>query len=1428
MKKITLLLSFLFLTVILNIDIHAQTLAGSTVTLVETTESAIVNDTDASIPGEFNLGNTNFDIDGNQIIYSIRNGGSIAIPINFTFAGGTVTGITSITLNSGASTVGDTSGVTASVAGSGIGVTIDVSSVSNTSSINQQVVFDLVVTGASPNSDPTISIANTTLNYTEGNTATQIDGSATVNDSDGDWNGGTLVAQITANAEAADEISISDTDGDGTIITVSGTNILSNGIDIGDLSVSGGTVTNGTALTITFDSDATNANVQEVLQSLRYRNTSNNPGTSNRTVTVTATDANSGNANDTRTISVTAIPDITSVSIPNAAANVGDAITVTIIAGESGLSLNTGQVNGVTVTGFTNTSGNTYTATYTVAEGNTDRAAGDNIPVNFILADVGGNNSAAFTTAIAQASDPIDANSPSVTSVSIPNATANVGDAITVTITGSEAGLSLNTGQVNGVNVTGFSDDGGGSYSATYTVVEGNTDRAAGDDIPINFILSDVAGNNSAAFTTPISQASDPIDANSPSVTSVSIPNATANVGDAITVTVTASEAGLSLNTGQVNGVTVTGFSDDGGGSYSATYTVVEGNTDRAAGDDIPVNFILSDVAGNNSASFTTAISQAADPIDANSPSVTSVSIPNATANVGDAITVTVTASEAGLSLNTGQVNGVTVTGFSDDGGGSYSATYTVAEGNTDRAAGDDIPVNFILSDAAGNNSAAFTTAISQNADAIDANAPTITSVSIPNAAANVGDAITVTVTASEAGLSLNTGQVNGVTVTGFSDDGGGSYSATYTVIEGNTDRAAGDNIPVNFILSDASGNNSASFTTAISQAADPIDANTPAVVSVTVPANATYVTGNNLDFTVNFNENITVVTTSGTPQIAITIGVTVRQAAYISGSGSSALLFRYTVQAADLDTDGIAVDALADNGGTLRDIGNNNATLTLNSVGNTASVLVGNPTVTWTGITNNNWNTASNWNTNTVPVASSNVTVPNSLTNYPTISSAVIVNSIAIASGASLIANATVTGQTTYTRNLPTTNWYLVAAPLSGETQEDIITGHTFATGSGSNIGIGAFVNNGTNPWIYATNATTGPLVSGTGVSMKLAIAGNVSITGSINTSNVNFPIATGTRNNFNLIGNPFTSFVSSSTFAFQNTGLLSEETVWLWNGSQYVTYNAVSPIQIAPAQGFFVEASNTGNVIFSTANQSHLGADTFMRSTPKPMFELFVEEGSHKKSTKIFFVDGKTTGFDNGYDSKMFSGITENFAVFTQLVANDNGNKLAIQSLPNSNLEEMIIPVGLTAKSGKEITFSISSKNLPNGINIYIEDRVNNTFVNLSKGSNTVTLQNDIKAIGRFYLHTTSKNLKSINVKQTLENISIYKSSENTLTIAGLRTEKASLNVYSILGKKVMNTQFNSTGAHVIKLPKIAAGVYIIELNSELGKINKKIILE
>ena len=106
-----------------------------------------------------------------------------------------------------------------------------------------------------------------------------------------------------------------------------------------------------------------------------------------------------------------------------------------------------------------------------------------------------------------------------------------------------------------------------------------------------------------------------------------------------------------------------------------------------------------------------------------------------------------------------------------------------------------------------------------------------------------------------------------------------------------------------------------------------PAPTGAPAIDS-TPAANNTYGRDEALDVAVMFDD---VVTVTGTPQIALTVGLDQRMASYRGGSESRTLTFRYTVAVADTDDDGvsIAADALRLNGGSITDATGNAATLT-------------------------------------------------------------------------------------------------------------------------------------------------------------------------------------------------------------------------------------------------------------------------------------------------------------------------------------------------------------------------------------------------------------------------------------------------------------------------------------------------------------------
>ena len=52
--------------------------------------------------------------------------------------------------------------------------------------------------------------------------------------------------------------------------------------------------------------------------------------------------------------------------------------------------------------------------------------------------------------------------------------------------------------------------------------------------------------------------------------------------------------------------------------------------------------------------------------------------------------------------------------------------------------------------------------------------------------------------------------------------------------------------------------------------------------------------------------------------------------------------------------------------------------------------------------------------------------------------------------------------------------------------------------------------------------------------------------------------------------------------------------------------------------------------------------------------------------------------------------------------------------------------------------------------------------------------------------------------------------------------------MKLFNILGKQVLSSAFTSNGVKDIYLPNLATGVYIVQLETEAGNLNKKIVLE
>ena len=495
---------------------------------------------------------------------------------------------------------------------------------------------------------------------------------------------------------------------------------------------------------------------------------------------------------------------------------------------------------------------------------------------------------------------------------------------------------------------------------------------------------------------------------------------------------------------------------------------------------------------------------------------------------------------------------------------------------------------------------------------------------------------------------------------------------------------------------------------------------------------------------------------------------------------------------------------------------------------------------------TNNVWNDVTNWSNGALPTSTDNVAVLSgaevTLNTDATIVDLKVKAPLKINSGKSLIVTGEVSGDDNkvyYKRNLTAIagdaeGWHLVASPVSGETYDNAYADAESLVTSTTNTslrGLG-FYATANDTWSYLVNddSNAGTFSSGSGYTMKRASTGQVKFIGNLNTDDTGVDATISTAGNgFNLLGNPYTAFINSQTFLTGNANNIDQQ-IWVWDQTEgnYEAKIAGVSFEIAPGQGFFVKANSGTAVNFAENNQSVQGTDTFLRTNSLTEVKLVMTDGEKNRFAKLYFTDNATTGFDAGWEGEVFGGIQNEIDVFTHLVADSQGKKYQVQSLPLSDLESLIIPLGVKIEAGRTATFSIENTNVPSNINVYIEDKQNNSFTLLHTDANfSFTPENNLDGVGRFYIHTNTNSLSADDFGFN-NNLSIYTSSRKNLRIVGVQNGTANIQLYNILGKEVLKGSFEGNGVNNIALPKLNSGVYIVKIATETRITNKKIIIQ
>jgi gliding motility-associated-like protein len=511
-----------------------------------------------------------------------------------------------------------------------------------------------------------------------------------------------------------------------------------------------------------------------------------------------------------------------------AKAKAGDIITLAFSSSET-ITTPTVTVSGNTAS-VTNTSGNNWTASYTMTGSDAEGA----VAFNIAFSDLVGNAGSPVTATTNSSSVLYDKTIPTLTSVVIASNNSNTalaftGDIITLNLVSDET-IATPTVTIAGAAAT-VTNTGANNWKATRTI----TGAEAGGAIAFNIAFSDITGNAGTPVTATTNNSSVVHDKTAPTLTSVSIASNNANTGFAkagntLTISFVSSETITTPNV-IIAGAAAT-VSNTSGNNWTASRTLSGSITEGIIA--FTINF--SDLNANAGTAVTATTNSSTVVYDATSPVFSSISIasnnPNPSlAKPGNQVTLSFTATET-LVTPLVTLAGHTAT-TTNTGGNNWTAAYTMSA--TDSWG----MVSFTLqaADLAGNQSS--TAGSTTNSSSIFFKnealpiAVTIASNNANTAKAKPGDVVTVSI--NSPAVVIPAVSIAGHTVSPASA-GGFNWTASYTMTATDTEGT----IPFVVNYTDDAGNAGNTMNQGLTQDGNTVlfDKTAPSMITVLISSN--------------------------------------------------------------------------------------------------------------------------------------------------------------------------------------------------------------------------------------------------------------------------------------------------------------------------------------------------------------------------------------------------------------------------------------------------------------------------------------------------------------------------------------------------------------------------------------------------------------
>ena len=530
-----------------------------------------------------------------------------------------------------------------------------------------------------------------------------------------------------------------------------------------------------------------------------------------------------------------------------------------------------------------------------------------------------------------------------------------------------------------------------------------------------------------------------------------------------------------------------------------------------------------------------------------------------------------------------------------------------------------------------------------------------------------------------------------------------------------------------------------------------------------------------------------------------------------------------------------------------------------------------------WTGANGILWDNPASWNLNRVPNNTDHVIIPSARSELSLNVTLDTVANVTVKSGGTfiifrkrslvvtnnfenngyveirsesddsgvLIVKGESTGNIAYNRGgLLANQWSLAAPPVEGQkivafAQDNDNAIRTNTSVSPVRYAIAPYNNTGaTDFWDYydVNTDVNETFTIGTGYIFSRSSDGAIKFTGSLTTSDKNVDVV---GNRWNAIGNPFTAYYpinknSDISFLNDNASKLEIPAVYIWDKSQNkytaITNLITSDQHYLPAgQGFFVKPNTNTSVFFDENKRLPTptsGNFTFNKSATTPYIDVFIQKDDIKVKTSIIYSETATKGFDVNEDIENFGAA--NFDVNSHLVENSSGKNFTIQSVPKSDIENLTIPLHIKASKSNVVTFTLEKHDFPEAIYIYLEDKILDTFTKLDNENSSyqITLENDINAIGRFFIHTSTNVLSTENY--TLNSLKIFKVDNKTIRVLGLQNQPTIIKIYDVLGKLVLFEKTEHQVEKDIDVSHLKNSIYLVNVENSFGKKHQKIVIE